>query len=74
MLELVRIFTVRLMMTRSRRLCVKFVGTDQIPKITYVHTTERETISIHEALEKAFMSDKMKLILKVRTQMTRTQI
>ena len=36
----------------------------QIPKITYVHTKERETISIHEALEKAVMSDKMKLILK----------
>ena len=41
----------------------------QIPKITYVHTTQTETISIHEALEKAVMPDKMKLILKARTQM-----
>jgi hypothetical protein len=41
----------------------------EMPKITYVHTTLRETISIHEALEKAVMSEKMKLILKVRTQM-----
>ena len=41
----------------------------QIPKITCVHTAERETISIHEALEKAVMPDKMKLILKARTQM-----
>ena len=30
---------------------------------------QRETISIHEALEKAVMTDKMKLILKARTQM-----
>jgi hypothetical protein len=41
----------------------------QIPKIVYVHTTQRETISIHEVLEKTVMSEKMKLILKVRTQM-----
>ena len=41
----------------------------QMPKITYVHTAQRETISIHEALEKAVMSEKMTLILKVRTQM-----
>ena len=40
-----------------------------MPNITYVHTAQRETIAIHEALEKAVMSDKMKLILKVRTQM-----
>ena len=48
---------------------MNFVGADQIHKITYVHTTERETISIHEVLEKDVMSDNMKLILKVRTQM-----
>ena len=42
----------------------------QIPRSgTVVHTTERETISIHEALEKTVMTDKMKLILKSRTQM-----
>ncbi len=41
----------------------------QMPKITYVHTVQRETISIREALEKTIMSEKMKLILKVRTQM-----
>ena len=41
----------------------------QMPKITYVHTTQRETISIREALEKAVMPEKMKLILKARTQM-----
>jgi hypothetical protein len=41
----------------------------EMPNITYVHTVNRETISIDEALEKAVMSDKMKLILKVRTQM-----
>ena len=40
-----------------------------MPKITYVHTTQRETISIREALEKAVMSEKMKLILKARTLM-----
>jgi hypothetical protein len=34
----------------------------QIPKITYVHTTQREPISIREALEKAVMPEKMKLI------------
>ena len=33
------------------------------------NSTQRETISIHEALEKAVMSEKMALILKVRTQM-----
>jgi hypothetical protein len=41
----------------------------QMPKITYVHTAQRETISIREALEKAVMPEKMKLILKGRTQM-----
>ena len=41
----------------------------EMPKITYVHTAQRETISIHEALEKAVMPEKMKLILKARTQM-----
>ena len=41
----------------------------QMPKITYVHTAQRETISIHEALEKTVMSEKMALILKVRTKM-----
>jgi hypothetical protein len=41
----------------------------QMPKITYVHTTQRETISIRETLEKSVMSEKMKLILQVRTQM-----
>ena len=41
----------------------------QMPKIMYVHTTQRETISIREALEKAVMPEKMKLILKTRTQM-----
>jgi hypothetical protein len=41
----------------------------KMPKITYVHTTQRETLSIHETLEEAVMSDKMKLILKTRTQM-----
>ncbi len=41
----------------------------QMPKITYVHTTQRETISTRESLEKAVMSEKMKLILKTRTQM-----
>jgi len=41
----------------------------QIPKITCVHTTQRETISIREALEKDVMTEKMKLILKARTQM-----
>jgi hypothetical protein len=30
---------------------------------------QRETISMHEALEKAVMPNKMKLILKARTQM-----
>jgi hypothetical protein len=40
-----------------------------MPKITYVHTTQRETISIREELEKPVMSEKMKLILKIRTQM-----
>ena len=40
-----------------------------MPKITHVHTAQRETISIHEALEKAVMSEKMTLILKTRTQM-----
>ena len=38
-------------------------------KITYVHTAQRETISIREALEKAVIPEKMKLILKARTQM-----
>ena len=37
----------------------------EMPKITYVHTAQRETTSIHEALEKAVMTEKMKLILKV---------
>jgi hypothetical protein len=41
----------------------------QMPKITYVHTAQRETISILEALEEVVMSEKMKLILKTRTQM-----
>jgi hypothetical protein len=41
----------------------------QMPKITYVHTTQRETISIREELEKPVMPEKMKLILKIRTQM-----
>ena len=41
----------------------------EMPKITYVHTAQKETISIHEALEKAVMPEKMKLILKARTQM-----
>ncbi len=40
-----------------------------MPKITYVHTAQRETISIREALEKPVMPEKMKLILKARTQM-----
>ncbi len=40
-----------------------------MPKITYVHTAQRETISILEALEEVVMSEKMKLILKTRTQM-----
>ena len=41
----------------------------QMPKITYVHTAQRETISRHGALEEAVMPEKMALILKVRTQM-----
>jgi adenylosuccinate synthase len=41
----------------------------QMFKITYVNTVQRETISIEEALEKAVMPEKMKLILKARTQM-----
>jgi hypothetical protein len=41
----------------------------QMPKITYVHTVQRETISIEEALEKSVMLEKLKLILKARTQM-----
>ena len=41
----------------------------QMSRITYVHTTQGETISIHETLDKAVMSDKMKLILKAGTQM-----
>jgi hypothetical protein len=41
----------------------------QMPKITYVHTAQRETISIEETLEKTVIPEKMKLILKVRTQM-----
>ena len=45
-----------------------------MPNITYVHTAQRETISIHEALEKAVMPDKMKLILKIRTQMVESII
>ena len=40
-----------------------------MPNITYVHTAQRETISIREALEKAVMPDKMKVILRARTQM-----
>jgi hypothetical protein len=40
-----------------------------MPKITYVHTTQRETISIREALKKPVIPEKIKLILKVRTQM-----
>ena len=45
-----------------------------MPNITYVHTAQRETISIHEAIEKAVMTDKMKLILKVRTKMVESII
>ncbi len=41
----------------------------QMPNITYVHTAQRETISICEALEKGVMPEKMKVILRVRTQM-----
>jgi hypothetical protein len=41
----------------------------EMPKITYVHTTQRETIFIHESLEKVVMPEKVKLILKTRTQM-----
>ena len=41
----------------------------QSRNITYVHTVQRETISIDETLEKAVMSDKVNLILKSRTQM-----
>jgi hypothetical protein len=44
------------------------VDDDQL-RITYVHTTQRETLSIHEALEKVVVSDKLKLILNFRTQM-----
>ena len=44
------------------------INRHQIPNITYVPTAQRETISIHEVLEKTVMSDKMKLILKSRTQ------
>ena len=33
----------------------------EMPKITYVHTAQRETISIHEALDKAVMPEKMNL-------------
>jgi hypothetical protein len=33
--ELVRIFTLRLMMTRWRRLCIKFVGTDTIERVIH---------------------------------------
>jgi hypothetical protein len=47
----------------------QMIGALEMPKITYVHTAQRETISIHEALEKAVMPEKMKLILKARTQM-----
>jgi hypothetical protein len=41
----------------------------QMPNITYVHTAQRETISIRESLEEAVMPDKMKVILRARTQM-----
>jgi hypothetical protein len=41
----------------------------QMPNITYVHTAQRETISIREALEKAAMPEKMKVILRARIQM-----
>ena len=44
------------------------------PKITYVHTAQRETIFIHEALEKTVMPNKMKLILKARTQMVESMM
>ncbi len=35
LLALVRIFTDRLMMTRWRRLCIKFVGTDKIERVIH---------------------------------------
>ncbi len=35
LLELVRIFTVRLMMTRWRWLCIKFVGSDMIKRVIH---------------------------------------
>ncbi len=51
--------------------CLSFIrwSAFEKPKITYVHTTQRETISIHEALEKDVTSEKIKLILKAKTQM-----
>ena len=41
----------------------------EMPSITYVHTTRKETILMHAALEKTFGSEMMKGILKTRTQM-----
>jgi hypothetical protein len=39
----------------------QMISSLQMPKITYVHNAQRETISIHESLEKTV--EKMKLIL-----------
>jgi hypothetical protein len=45
------------------------ISASEMPKITYVHTVQRETISIHETLETVVMPEKTKLILKDKTQM-----
>ena len=41
----------------------------EMSSITYVHTDQKETILVHASLEKAFRSEMMKGILKVRTLM-----
>ena len=51
-------------MPQLYQMIVKF----ELPIITYVHTAWKETIPIHESLEKDFSPEMMKGILKVRTQ------
>ena len=41
----------------------------EMPSITYVHNTQKETIPVHAAIEKDFRPEMMKGILKARTQM-----
>ncbi len=57
--------TSNLVMSQLYQMITKF----QMPSITYFHITQKETIPIHTALQKAFRSEMMKGILKARTQM-----